>query len=75
MRNTRYVKKAKGRGWDIVKAGHRRATAHGATKAAAVETARRLVLQEGGGEVQVLNYTGKVVEARTVPKPRKRLAA
>lgn len=67
---TRYVKKAKGRGWDIVKEGHRRATAHGATKAAAVETARKLVLEEGGGEIQVLNYTGKVVEETTVPRRR-----
>jgi Uncharacterized protein conserved in bacteria (DUF2188) len=76
MTNTRYVKrKASGRGWDIVKEGHRRATAHGATKADAVETARKLVLQEGGGEIQVLNRTGKVVDERTVRPPRKRLAA
>lgn len=75
MSTTRYVKKAKGRGWDIVKEGHRRATAHGSTKADAVKTARKLVLQEGGGEIQVLNPTGKVVEATTVRSRRKRLAA
>ncbi len=75
MTNTRYVKrKATGRGWDIVKEGHRRATAHGATKADAIETARKLVLQEGGGEIQVLNPTGKVVEATTVPTRRKAAA-
>lgn len=70
MSNMRYVKRAKGRGWDIVKEGHRRATGHGATKADAVETARKLILEEGGGEIQVLNYTGKVVEATTVPRRR-----
>jgi len=75
MGNTRYVKKARGRGWDIVKQGHRRATAHGATKAAAVETARKLVLQEGGGEIQVLNYTGKVLDATTVRGRQKRAVA
>lgn len=76
MTSTRYVKrKATGRGWDIVKEGHRRATAHGATKADAIETARKLLLQEGGGEVQVLNRSGKVVDERVVRRPRRRLAA
>ncbi len=76
MRNTRYVKKAtSGKGWDVVKEGHRRATAHGATKAAAVKTARELTRQEGGGEIRILNRTGKVVDASKVSRPRKRLAA
>jgi len=76
MTNTRYVKKATGgRGWDVVREGHRRATAHGATKAAAVKTARELVLQEGGGEIRVLNRTGKVVKESKVSAPRKRAAA
>jgi hypothetical protein len=75
MKSTRYVKKASGRGWDVVKEGHRRATAHGATKAAAVEVARELILQEGGGEILVLNRTGKVVDEKTVSQSRKRAAA
>jgi Uncharacterized protein conserved in bacteria (DUF2188) len=76
MKTTRYVKKAaSGRGWDVVKEGHRRATAHGATKADAVKTARKLTRQEGGGEIRVLNRTGKVVDASKVSGPRKRLAA
>lgn len=74
--NTRYVKKASsGKGWDVVKEGHRRATAHGATKADAVKTARELTRQEGGGEIRILNRTGKVVDASKVSRPRKRLAA
>jgi hypothetical protein len=76
MQNTRYVKKAtSGKGWDVVKEGHRRATAHGATKADAVKTARELTRQEGGGEIRILNRTGKVVDASRVSRPRKRLAA
>lgn len=76
MENTRYVKRAtSGRGWDVVKEGHRLATAHGATKADAVKAARRLVRQEGGGEIRVLNRTGKVVDASKVSRPRKRIAA
>jgi putative intracellular protease/amidase len=76
MKNTRYVKKAaSGRGWDVVREGHRRATAHGATKADAVETARELIRQEGGGEIRILNRTGKVVDASKVSRPRRRVAA
>ncbi len=76
MKNTRYVKKASsGRGWDVVREGHRRATAHGATKADAVKTARELTRQEGGGEIRILNRTGKVVDASKVARPRKQAAA
>jgi Uncharacterized protein conserved in bacteria (DUF2188) len=75
MTNTRYVKKASGKGWDILKEGHRRATAHGATKADAVQAARKLVLQEGGGEIRVLNRTGKVTAESTVTRAHKRAAA
>lgn len=76
MGKTRYVRKAAtGRGWDVVQEGHRRATAQGRTKAAAIETARELVREEGGGEIQVLNRTGKVVDATRVARPRRRLAA
>jgi hypothetical protein len=53
MKNTRYAKKAtRGRGWDVVREGRRRATAHGATKADAVKTARELIREEGGGEIR-----------------------
>lgn len=75
MKNTRYVKKASGRGWDVIKEGHRRATAHGATKADAVNVARELVRLEGGGEVQVLDRTSKTVETKKVAAPRQRIAA
>jgi hypothetical protein len=76
MNNTRDVKKAaSGRGWDVVREGHRRATAHGATKADAVKAARDLTRQEGGGEIRILNRTGKVVDASTVSRRRPQAAA
>ncbi len=71
----RYVKKSDDGGWDVVKNGHRRATAHGPTKDAAVELARQLVREEGGGEIAVINRTGKVVEADTVRASRRKAAA
>ena len=75
MASRRYVKKASNGGWDVVKDGHRRATAHGATKRDAVSAARSLVREEGGGEVQVMNHTGKIVEIKRVPAKRGRAAA
>jgi uncharacterized protein DUF2188 len=75
MNNTRYVRKGSGGGWEILKEGHLRATAHGATKGAAVKAARSAVRREGGGEVLVMNRTGKVVEADTVARPKRRSAA
>jgi hypothetical protein len=75
MGNIRYVKQAKNGGWDVVKEGHRRATAHGATKQAAISAARDLVSKEGGGEVLVLNRTGKIVRSDTVRRTSRRAAA
>jgi uncharacterized protein DUF2188 len=74
MGSTRYVEKGDDGGWDVVKEGHRRATAHSATKKGAVEAARELVRNDGGGEVRIMNRTGKVVEAATVPRRRRRAA-
>jgi hypothetical protein len=75
MANTRYVKQANDGGWDVVKEGHRRATAHGATKTDAVKAARKLIRHEGGGEIRIMNRTGKITEADAIPRPKKRLAA
>lgn len=74
MGSNRYVRRADGGGWDVVKEGHRRATAHSSTRRDAVKAARKLVREEGGGEVRIMNRTGKVVEADTVPRRGKRAA-
>lgn len=53
-------------GWEIVRAGNRRASAFDETKAGAVRKAQAMVRREGGGEVRVKNRIGKVVESKTV---------
>jgi hypothetical protein len=73
--NTRYVKQSQDGGWDVVKEGHRRATAHGETRAKAVQVASKLVREDGGGEVYVMNRTGKVVDSTSVRASRRRAAA
>jgi hypothetical protein len=69
---TRYVRENAAGGWDVVKAGHRRATAQGATKAGAIARATALTRREGGGTVVVLSRAGKVVDSKTVARPTAR---
>jgi hypothetical protein len=67
MATNRYVKKsASGDTWEVVKEGHRRATAVARTKSEAIRTATSLTRREGGGEIRVMNKTGKMVSANTV---------
>jgi hypothetical protein len=53
-------------GWEIVRAGSRRASEFDDTRAGAVKKARALVRKEGGGEVRIKNDLGKVVELKKV---------
>jgi hypothetical protein len=53
-------------GWEIVRAGNKRASAFDETKAGALRKAQAMVRREGGGEVRVKNDIGKVVELRKV---------
>lgn len=53
-------------GWEIVRAGSRRASDFDDTRAGAVKKARALVRKEGGGEVRIKNDLGKVVELKKV---------
>ncbi len=53
-------------GWDVIKPGHKRASAHAATQAEAVERAREMVRSEGGGEIRVKNKYGKLTDRDTV---------
>lgn len=55
-------------GWDVVKTGHRRPTAHAETQAQAVARARELTRQDGGGEIRIMNRTGKIVSSKTVKR-------
>jgi hypothetical protein len=53
-------------GWEIIRAGSRRASAFDDTKAGAVRKAQTMVRKEGGGEVRIKNDLGKVVELKKV---------
>jgi hypothetical protein len=70
MATTRYVRQNANGGWDVLKEGHQRATAHAETQAKAVARARQLARREGGGEVRVMNSSGKIVDAKTVSAGR-----
>jgi Uncharacterized protein conserved in bacteria (DUF2188) len=68
----RYVVRRENGNWDVVKDGDRRASAQVATREEAVKAARRLIRRDGGGEVQVMNQAGKIVESDTVKRTRAR---
>jgi hypothetical protein len=69
MIGKRYVQPSKkDDGWEIVKEGHRRATAHAATQEQAVARARTLARREGGGEVRIRDRTGKISDTLVVRK-------
>lgn len=53
-------------GWEIVRAGNKRASAFDETKEGAVKKARAMVRRDGGGEVRIKNNLGKVVELKKV---------
>lgn len=71
----RYVVMRRDGGWDVVKEGHRRASARAGSKDEAVRTARRLTRRDGGGEVQVINRSGKIANSDTVSRPKRRARA
>jgi len=67
----RYVVPNKDRGgWDVVKEDHQRASAHTHLKSDAVDRAREIVRNEGGGEIRIQNQHGKLIDSDTVRGPR-----
>jgi hypothetical protein len=70
----RYVVPNKDRGgWDIVQEGHRRATGHARTKAEAVAAARKALRRVGGGELRIVNRSGKITDSDTISPSKKRM--
>jgi hypothetical protein len=64
--NDRYVVPNKDRGgWDVVKEDHERASAHTDTKKEAVDRAREIVENLGGGEVRQANRDGRFADSDT----------
>ena len=60
----RYVVPSAG-GWDVVKEKHGRASAHTRTKAEAIDRAREIVRNLGGGEVRIKNLDGRFSDSDT----------
>jgi hypothetical protein len=64
--NDRYVVPNKDRGgWDVVKEDHSRASAHTNTKKEAVDRAREIVENLGGGEVRQADRRGRFIDSDT----------
>jgi hypothetical protein len=59
-------------GWDVVKEDHERASAHTRTKKEAVERARKIVNNLGGGELRIQNRDGKLSGSDTQTGPQHR---
>lgn len=59
-------------GWDVVKEDHQRASAHTGTKKEAVDRAREIVGNLGGGELRIQNLDGKLSGSDTQSGPRHR---
>lgn len=53
-------------GWRIVKPGASRSSGHEATQAAAIERAKQIVRNQGGGEVRIHGRDGRIRDSDTV---------
>lgn len=65
-RNERHVTRHPDGGWNVAKPGASRASAHHDTQAAAIDRAREIVGNSGGGEVVIHNRQGKIRDSDTV---------
>jgi hypothetical protein len=54
-------------GWNVVKPGGGRASAHSDTQAEAIDRAREIVHNAGGGEVVTHGRDGKIRNSDTIP--------
>jgi len=61
----RYVQPRPGGGWEVVKERHERASAVTPTKREAVDRARQIVDNLGGGEVRIKNLDNKFHDSDT----------
>lgn len=53
-------------GWDVKKPGSSRASAHTATQQEAVDRAREIVRNQGGGEVRIHGRDGRIRDSDTI---------
>jgi hypothetical protein len=64
--NERHVVPNENGGWDVVAPGSSRASAHTETQAQAVDRARQIVGNAGGGEVRIHGRDGRLRDSDTV---------
>ena len=64
--NDRYVVPSEEGGWDVIKEKHQRASAHLRTKREAINRARQIVANAGGGEVRIQNQQGQFIDSDTI---------
>jgi hypothetical protein len=62
----RHVVPSKDGGWDVKAPGATRASAHADTQAAAIDRAREIVHNAGGGEVRIHGRDGLIRDTDTV---------
>ncbi|MEA2612087.1 MAG: hypothetical protein QOI52_46 [Chloroflexota bacterium] len=67
----RYVVPNEDGGWDVVKGGHDRASAHTDRKVDAIDRAREIVGNLGGGEIRIQNKHGQFIDSDTVRGPKR----
>jgi len=64
--NDRHVVPNSGGGWDVVKPGAERASAHADTQQQAIDRAREIVGNAGGGEVRIHRSDGRIRDSDTI---------
>jgi hypothetical protein len=69
--NDRYVVPNTDRGgWDVVKENHERASAHTNTKVQAINRARDIVENLGGGEIRIQGEKSRFIDSDTTRRGR-----
>jgi len=64
--NNRHVVPNSDGGWDVVKPGASRASAHTDTQADAISRASNIVRNAGGGEVRIHGRDGQIRDSNTI---------
>jgi hypothetical protein len=68
----RYVEPNKERGgWDVKKENAERVSSHTHLKKEAVDRAREIVRNEGGGEIRIADKGGNFIDSDTVKGPKR----
>jgi hypothetical protein len=66
-RNERHVVPNSGGGWDVVKPGASRASGHFDRQSEAVDRAREILVNNGGGELVTHRPNGQIRDSDTIP--------